>query len=39
LRSPKAKEAESDPDCPDWGTAFANYKRVEVILDGKTASL
>ncbi len=39
LRSPKAEDAESDPDSPDWGTALTNFKRVEDYLNGKTGSL
>jgi hypothetical protein len=39
LRSPKAEDAEYDPDEPDWGKALANFKRVEDYLNGKSASL
>jgi hypothetical protein len=38
-RSPKAEDAEDDPDYPDWGRALANFRRVEDYLNGKRPSL
>jgi hypothetical protein len=39
LRSPKAEDAENDPDSPDWGTALANLRRVEAYLNGEISSI
>jgi hypothetical protein len=39
FRSPKEEDAEDDPDTPDWGTALANFKRVESYLMGSIASI
>jgi hypothetical protein len=38
-RSPKAEDAEDDPDNPDWGRALANCKRVEDYLNGRIRSI
>jgi hypothetical protein len=39
FKSPKAEDAEDDPDTPDWGKAFANLKRVESYLKGSITSI
>ena len=38
-RSPKAEDAENDPDNPDWSKAHANFRRVEDYLNGKITSI
>lgn len=39
FRSPKMEDAEDDPDNPDWGRAFANWKRVKNYLEGLSKSI
>jgi hypothetical protein len=39
FRSPKPEDATDDRDTPDWGIAFANFKRVEDYLGGRIGSL
>jgi Nucleotidyltransferase of unknown function (DUF6036) len=39
FRSPKAEDAEDDPDTPDWGKALGNLKRVESYLKGLIPSI
>jgi hypothetical protein len=38
-RSPKAEDADDDPDNPDWGKACASWKRVKDYLNGKITSI
>ena len=39
FRSPKAEDAEDDPDTPNWGRALRNLKRVEGYLGGSISSI
>jgi len=38
-RSPKEGDEEDDPDNPDWGKAYASFKRVEDYLNGRISSI
>jgi hypothetical protein len=39
FQSPKAEDAEDDPDTPDWAKALGDLKRVEAYLDGSISAI